>query len=96
MCVISPPPTVSVPDLKEIAKILPLLTLKDSALTPKLWISRKRQPVPLVITLSTSKSIKYKDNDDQLLFSTLDSLFFALPPPDQHKCLVMVFITEVR
>ncbi|KAK3719835.1 hypothetical protein RRG08_040137 [Elysia crispata] len=85
------PPMIEV-NLDIIRPLLPHIELKAKSLQPKLWIKRNRQPVDFVMTLSIYKLL---DSNDQRLFSTLDTLFSSIPPSEQHKCLVMVFITEI-
>ncbi|RUS83883.1 hypothetical protein EGW08_008364, partial [Elysia chlorotica] len=79
-------------NLDQLRQLLPLIELKPKALKPKIWIHRETRPVELVMTLSI---YKFLDSEDTQLFTTLDTLFFSIAPSDQHKCLVMVFITEI-
>lgn len=87
-----PKATIPPINLQEIKSVLPLIELKDKSLTPKIWVTRKRQNVDLVMTLSIYKLL---DTKNHALFTTLDTLLFNIPPVAQHTCLIMVCITEM-
>ncbi|GFR64114.1 alpha-1,3-mannosyl-glycoprotein 4-beta-N-acetylglucosaminyltransferase A [Elysia marginata] len=89
---LKPKPTMPALNLLEVRMYLPLIELKVKSLTPKIWITRNRQSVDVVMALSIYKLL---DKDGKELFTTLDALFFNIPSPGQHKYLVMVFITEI-